>query len=165
MKPTGIEWIAYESLVVGGEALPPAPLLNVVLSSGERRVTHLGIIDSGSDVSCLPPALADELGLPLDGPSREVRVLGGIAAVRSAYCDLRIATSFGLLNFRGVEFAVPLAGERTGLVVLGQKPLFNEVEVRFQGWLRRFGLQRRIGNLNFVPATRGRDPSAPQAPA
>lgn len=152
MKPTAIEWIAYESGVTRGVSAPLAPLLNVVLESAGRKRAALGVVDSGSETSCMPPHLAQALRLELEGPPRELRVLGGMATVRSAFCDLRVPLAHRVLTFRGVEFAVSTSAEGDGLVILGHTPLFNEVEIRFQGWLRRFGIQRRIGNLTFVQA-------------
>ena len=165
MKPTAVEWIAYESVVARGVATPLAPLMSVVLESAGRKRGALGVVDSGSEISCLPPHLAAALRLELQGPPREVRVLGGVATVRSAFCDLRVPVAHGVLTFRAVEFAVPASGEGDGLVILGQDPLFREIEIRFQGWLQRFGLQRRIGNLGFVPTAGGPAPSPRKARA
>ncbi len=158
MKPTAIEWIAYQSATIRGLSAPLAPLVAVVLESAGRKRAALGVVDSGSEISRLAPRLAAALRLELEGPPRELRVLGGTATVRSAFCDLRIPLSRGALTFRGVEFAVSTSGEGDGLVILGHAPLFNEVEIRFQGWLRRFGIQRRISDLSFVAAAHKSSP-------
>ena len=62
---------------------------------------------------------------------------------RTAVVDMRISTSAGALVFRGIECSVPVSDEGVEFAVLGRYPLFGEVEVRFQDWLGRFGLQRR----------------------
>ncbi len=143
MKRTLVEWIPYESLDSPAGPLPPAPLLQVVLLAGGSTLTAPGLVDSGSETSCLPPHIAKRLELQIEGEARPVEVLGAIVHVRSAFCDVKVPTAFGLLAFRNVEFAVPVEDRGTDVVVLGQRPLFQELEIRFQGWRRRFGLQAR----------------------
>ena len=73
----------------------------------------------------------------------EVQVVGTTIAVRTAVVDLRISTASGVLFFPGIECAVPVAEDGVDVAILGRFPLFGEVEIRFQDWLGRFGLQRR----------------------
>jgi hypothetical protein len=148
VKPTAIDWFRYESLAFGERTLRPAPLLQVVFEFDGRVQVAYGLVDSGSEISCLPSAIARALGCPLSVESEDVLVFGAVVSARKAVVDVRVATAAGVLSFRDVEFTVPVSEEGVHFAVLGRNPLFREVEVRFQEWLQRFGLQRRRAFLH-----------------
>ena len=143
MRQALIDWRAYESLESRASALPAAPLLSLVLRHYRRSIVAFGLVDSGSDQSCLPLRYAHRLGVELEGDIRPVEVLGTVVEVRTAYCELRIPTALGVMEFHSVEFSVPESEEGSDVVILGQSPLFREVEIRFQAWANRFGIAKR----------------------
>jgi hypothetical protein len=145
VKPTSVEWFRYESAESRPGGPDPEPYLRVVFGNAGRIQPALGLVDSGSITTCIPPSIAKALGCPLSAETTLFEVFGSIVEARIAVVDLRVPISEGLLEFRGVECAVPLTDEGLETAILGRVPLFREVEVRFQEWLNRFGIQRRRG--------------------
>jgi len=137
------EWIGYTP--GGGGAAPavPRPMLPVVLQNGSMRIQAVGLVDSGSDNSVLPPDLASRLDLQPRVPSGEVETLGGDVPVGKVRADLRVALISGPLVLPSAPFLVPLVGNRPRLVILGRVPLFEEAQVTFQDWRERFAVARR----------------------
>lgn len=165
MKPTTIEWFRYDSFSYGEGLTRPAPILQVVVeSAGRVRRVH-GLVDSGSEISCLPSAIARALGYQLSEDTEDVLVFGATVKARKAIVNMRIATSAGVPSFPGAECSVPDTEVGVNFAVLGREPLFGEVEVRFQDWLQRFGLQRRRAFLQRDANPRGPAPRATLATA
>ena len=87
------------------DSIPPAPVIPIEISkpsTPDDKLPKLALIDSGADMSALPPSLIDELGLT---PIREVIIQGSTGiGIRPIYVVniLFHGTSFRYLSVMGM---------------------------------------------------------------
>ena len=143
MISQGKDWRSYTAIASRGKLAEPRPLIRLTLQAGTRRVQPLALVDSGSDESVLPPALARRLGLWPSVPALPLDVIGGDVLAGVVHADIRIALHRGPLVLPSVPFRVPLVGDRPQVVVLGRRPLFEAAEITFQEWASRFCIASR----------------------
>ncbi len=138
--PIAPTWIDLGHFGANDQASPPLPLVPLVLQAGRRRMQSYGLVDSGSSASYLSPQLAESLGLAPRPRKQSSTTMAGNMRVGTVHADLTVRTPGGELRFPRVEFLVPRRRQKVPMVVLGNEPFFNEVEVRFQNWRGRFGI-------------------------
>jgi len=140
-------WLPYTTVAARRKASALRPQVSLLLQAGTIQLQAVGLIDSGSDVSVMPPSLATSLGLTPSPTAEPLDAMGGDVPAGIARVDVRIALDRGALAMPSVPFRVPLVGDRPRIVVLGRQPLFEEAEIVFQDWAARFAIVPRRHSL------------------
>ncbi len=96
------------------------------------------LIDSGADVSFLPAAIAEILGLELSKETSRSRGVSGWFETRTGKCDVTLRSTSGTLELKDVPVLVPVedpkdAGDAVmDYCLLGRFPLFDLYNVTFK---------------------------------
>ena len=115
------------------------PLLPIILyCKGKKTPPIEGLVDSGSDGLFIPRRIADFLGLERGAPVQSTGVDGAYDAFR---------TDVGIVIGRGgkdreadlgiIEATVP-ANDKDVPVLIGRHPIFDEYQIIFEEYKKRF---------------------------
>jgi len=114
------------------------PRVEAVLHNGPNQMRTLMLVDSGADVSFLPAAIAEILGLELSKETQRSRGVSGWFETRTAKCDVTLRSTGGRLELKDVPVLVPVedpkdAGDTVmDYCLLGRSPLFDLYNVTFK---------------------------------
>jgi len=120
------------------------PKIPITLSSGEKNLETLGLVDSGSDVTVIPLGIAEFLGINIGGK------VSGVSdfhekKIEMAYSFVNLKIEKGDSVFRIFQMPVriPLKEEeQPDGIILGRDGLFREFDVTFEENARRIVLQK-----------------------
>ncbi len=114
------------------------PRIEAVLRSWTKQMRTLLLIDSGADISFLPAAVADILGLELSEEKHRSRGVSGWFETRTGKCDITLRSTGGTIELKDVPVLVPVedpkdAGDTVmDYCLLGRSPLFDLYHVTFK---------------------------------
>ena len=138
-KKSEYERFSYTAVSVAGGVQRLRPILSVVFSTSERRITFPCLVDSGADINVLPYSLGLALGLNWEstpaGP-----ILGG-KFLQTETRLIVLPTQIGKSSLVDLVFA--WISVDIGPVILGQMNFFKEFNVCFLGSDDAFELARK----------------------
>lgn len=130
--------IKHRDGTIGKVPLIPISLL------GKEIIDVFGLVDSGSDMCCIPLSVARALGLSLDGKREKSRGIGGL--VISAESRLIISVQQKSERYR---FEVPvqvLLTQEECPIILGQNGFFDKFIIKFNKGEEKIIL-KRVGKI------------------
>ena len=137
------DWFAY-SLNDPADRPPRfEPLVSILIRYGERTLTAIGLVDTGSDATVLSSEFAHRLGIDESIKDAALGTLGGDVPASRAVVGLRIHLLSGDIEIQAADVLVVDPRGTGPAVVLGRNPVLLEAELRVQEWKARFALIRR----------------------
>jgi len=140
--------VGYTKLAWEGHS-DKIPMLPVVLSWGKRTLKTKMLLDTGAGVSFIPPWMAKELRLDIDGRDRVAPGAGGNLRVQSSKVNIRPAvldTKRRPARSRLMEFVLITADDDSlPFPMLGRHPFFNWYDVEIKEKDDVFVLKERKG--------------------
>jgi hypothetical protein len=135
-----IHWAEFAPFASPAGTSLAAPLLRVLLEAGSRRRRSLALLDSGSDYSLVPPALARAMGCIPPTYDIEVRSARGAFMAGDVMIRSTLLLDAEIVRLPVAPFLVPEPKVELPFIVLGRDPLFESAEVRFRTWESRVGI-------------------------
>ncbi len=118
------------------------PKIPITISSGEKSLETLALVDSGSDISIIPRDMAEFLSLDLSGKLGEVSDFHK-RKVELVYSFVNVKIEKGDTVFRMPQLPVriPVKDEdQPDGVILGRDSLFREFDITFRENSKRIEL-------------------------
>lgn len=120
------------------------PKIPITLSSSEKSLETLSLVDSGSDVTVVPLGIAEFLGIDTSGKVSSVSDFHE-KKVEMAYSfvNLKIEKGDSVFHIMQMPARIPLKEEdQPDGVILGRDGIFREFDITFEENARRIVLQK-----------------------
>jgi hypothetical protein len=114
----------------GNNLLRPEIEVRLVGKAKSQKV--IALLDSGADTCFIPRALADRLGIELEGNATTTKGVGGLVSVFDRLLDIEFYSGHEKATVRDVPVSIPLNDEDTSWILLGRNVLFDYFEVVFR---------------------------------
>ncbi len=106
------------------------PSIPLTLRGNGGKYDFIALLDSGADMSAIPRAVAELLGIPLDGEKEEALGIGGV--VSAVHTTIHI--EFGKAHER-YAFTIPvkvILSDQDFPILLGRAGFFDQFSITFQ---------------------------------